>query len=53
MINIYKKDKHGAGWGARATFQIGLHKKDLSILNSIKDYFGVGNIFFLKKKKKS
>jgi len=44
IINIYKSNKHEAGWGARATFQIGLHKKDLPILNSIKDYFGVGNI---------
>jgi hypothetical protein len=44
MINIYKSNKHEAGWGARATFQIGLHNKDLPILNNIKDYFGVGNI---------
>jgi hypothetical protein len=44
IINIYKSDKHEAGWGARAAFQLGLHKKDLPILNSIKDYFGVGNI---------
>jgi hypothetical protein len=44
MINIYKSHKHEAGWGARATFQIGLHKKDLPILNNIKDYLGVGNI---------
>ena len=44
MINIYKRDNHEVGWGARATFQIGLHKKDLPILNSIKDNFGVGNI---------
>lgn len=44
IINIYKSNKHEIGWGARACFQIGLHKKDLSILNSIKVYFGVGNI---------
>jgi hypothetical protein len=44
LVNIYKSNKHEAGWGARATFQVGLHKKDLPILKSIKDYFGVGNI---------
>lgn len=44
IINIYKSNKHEAGWGARAAFQLGLHKKDLPILSSIKDYFGVGNI---------
>jgi hypothetical protein len=30
--------------GARACFQLGLHKKYLFILNNIKVYFGVGNI---------
>jgi|SRR5690606_17888385 len=44
MVNVYKSSKHVAGWGARAAFQIGLHTKDLDILNSIKDYFGVGAI---------
>ena len=45
MVNVYKSTKHNMGWGARATFQIGLHAKDLPMLNSIKDYLGVGNIF--------
>lgn len=45
MINVYKSSKHIAGWGARAGFQIGLHTKDLQILNSIRDYFSVGSIF--------
>ena len=44
IINIYKSNIHEAGWGARAAFQIGLHKKDLFILKNIKYYFGVGNI---------
>ena len=43
-INIYKSDTHILGWGARAAFKIGLHKKDLPILESIQNYFGVGNI---------
>lgn len=44
MINIYKSAKHSTGWGARATFQIGLHTKDLPLLNNIRNYFGVGSI---------
>lgn len=33
----------------RATFTIGLHQKDLPLLKSIKDYYGVGNIYTKKK----
>ena len=44
LVNIYKSSSHNSGWGARATFQIGLHKKDIAILNNIQDYFGVGSV---------
>ena len=44
LINIYKSNSHIGGWGARAAFQIGLHKKDISVLNNIKDFFGVGSV---------
>jgi hypothetical protein len=41
---VYKSSKHKAGWGARATFELGLDQRDLPILNKIKSYLGVGNI---------
>lgn len=44
LVKIYKSSSHINGWGARATFQIGLHKKDISVLNDIKNYFGVGSV---------
>nr|YP_008964973.1 LAGLIDADG endonuclease [Annulohypoxylon stygium]AHB33532.1 LAGLIDADG endonuclease [Annulohypoxylon stygium] len=44
LVNVYKSSSHNSGWGARATFQIGLHKKDIAILNNIQDYFGVGSV---------
>jgi sRNA-binding regulator protein Hfq len=44
LVNIYKSSKHKTGWGARATFEIGLDLKDLPILNRIKSYLGVGNV---------
>ncbi len=44
LINIFKSSKPKAGWGARATFELGLDQKDLLILNRIKSYLGVGNI---------
>ena len=44
LVNIYKSSSHLKGWGARATFQMGLHNKDISVLNDVKDYFGVGSV---------
>lgn len=44
LVNIYKSSSHLNGWGARATFQIGLHNKDISVLYAVKDYFGVGSV---------
>lgn len=44
LVNIYKSSKHKTGWGARATFELGLDQKDLPILNRMKSYLGVGNI---------
>ena len=32
------------GWSVKARFSIGLHVKDLKILELFKSYFGVGNI---------
>ena len=39
------KDKsYKSGWQIKTSFSIGLHKKDLAVLEKIKLYFGVGGI---------
>jgi len=43
-LDIRKNSKSRLGWSVGLTFQIGLHKKDLEVLEQIKSYFGVGNI---------
>lgn len=45
MLNLVKNNKLKAGWRVQPWFKIGLHKKDLHILESIKNYFGVGKIY--------
>lgn len=37
---VRKSAGHHLGWRAEVVFQIGLHKKDLDLLKSIKTYFG-------------
>jgi len=44
LINITKSNNYVNDWGARATFKIGLAKKDLPILYRIHSFLGVGNI---------
>lgn len=44
MVMIYKDDIRQIGWAIKLTFRIGLHKKDLAILEHIRDYFGKGII---------
>lgn len=44
FIGIYPDSTHKTGYRVKATFQIGLHEKDLIILNQIKLFFGVGKI---------
>jgi len=44
-ISIYKSDSIKIGWRIQASFQIGLHIKDQNLLESIKLFFGVGNIY--------
>ena len=45
IIIIRKNNKFKIGWRVEARFSISLHKKDLALLQLIKNYFnGVGNI---------
>ena len=45
-INIYKDKNFKVGWRVRLFFfLIGLHVKDKALLETIKNYFGVGNIY--------
>nr|WPM94704.1 hypothetical protein [Ceratocystis fimbriata]WPM94756.1 hypothetical protein [Ceratocystis fimbriata] len=49
MLTIIKDKKYKLGWRIVCRFIISLNKKDLALLNSIKDFFGVGTIFLLGK----
>ena len=45
VISIQKEPKNKTGWTIKSRLSISLHKKDLAILEQIKNYFkGVGNI---------
>lgn len=42
---VRKSEGHRLGWRVEVIFQIGLHKKDLELLNLIQAYFdGIGTI---------
>jgi len=43
-VSIAKSTKQGKGC-VMCRFDINLHKKDLDLLNSIKDFFGVGKVY--------
>lgn len=44
IISIFKSNSHKSGWQVYPVFSIGLHIKDILLLNSIKDFFGVGTV---------
>jgi hypothetical protein len=44
VITIQENPKYKIGWKIEARFQIGLHRKDLVILELIQTYFGLGTI---------
>jgi hypothetical protein len=44
-ISIAKSKKNKTGWQINASFSLHLHSKDISLLESIKDYFSVGNVY--------
>ena len=45
IITVWKNPKIKIGWSLKASLSIGLHKKDLEILELIKSYFGVSAIY--------
>lgn len=44
MVSIYKRIENKTGWQIKPEFKIGLHSKDLHILEKIQSYFGIGKI---------
>lgn len=49
ILTIIKDNKYKLGWRAACRFVISLNKKDLKLLNKIKEFFGVGNVFLMGK----
>lgn len=49
ILTIIKDKKYKLGWRAACRFVISLNKKDLDLLNKIKDFFGVGNVWLTVK----
>ena len=45
VLSITKSENVKSGWVIKPRFQISLHKKDLFILEAIKNYLGVGEIY--------
>lgn len=48
MIYIRKNPKYSTGWTVQLVFKMGLHKKDIVLLDSIQKFFGVGKIYHEK-----
>ena len=44
FVGVSPDSKHKTGYRVKAAFQIGVHVKDLALLEQIKLYFGVGKI---------
>lgn len=44
-ILIRKSKTHKLGWSVELCFQIDIHRKDIAILEEIKNYFGSGEIY--------
>lgn len=49
ILTIIKDNKYKLGWRVACRFVISLHKKDLILLNSIKNFFNTGNVFLMGK----
>ena len=45
VLSITKSNNVKSGWVIKPRFQISLHKKDLFLLEAIKNYLGVGEIY--------
>ena len=44
-IGIIKKSSCKSGYNCQVSFKISLHENDRAILETIQNYFGVGNIY--------
>lgn len=44
-ILVIKDTRHTLGWRVELKFQLGLDKSDLSVLQALMDYLGVGKIY--------
>lgn len=49
IISIYKRANNNK-WQVKASFELGLHSKDKSTLEDIKEFFGVGIVNIRKYK---
>ena len=49
ILTIIKDNKYKTGWRVACRFIISLHKKDLILLDKIKDFFNTGNVFNMGK----
>src|SRR5947209_3140478 len=43
-ISVNPHSRYSTGYRVKATFSIGLHERDLPLLQLIKEFFGVGSI---------
>jgi hypothetical protein len=44
LINIYPKSNYKAGYLVSLAFKLKIHSRDINLLESIKNYFNIGNI---------
>nr|QIJ45925.1 hypothetical protein [Calonectria ilicicola]QIJ45966.1 hypothetical protein [Calonectria ilicicola] len=49
ILTIIRDNKYKSGWRVACRFVISLHKKDLMLLNSIKEFYGTGSVFHMSK----
>ena len=49
ILTIIKDNKYKLGWRVACRFVISLHKKDLVLLNSLKNFFNTGSVFLMGK----
>ena len=49
MLTIIKDNKYKTGWRVACRFAISLHKKDIILLNKIKNFFNTGNVYYMGK----
>ena len=49
-ISVIKDNRYKEGWLVCPFFEIGLHQKDLALLEQIESFFGVGNITTKQRK---